>query len=255
MKKIMTTILYAICFAVMTGCATEPGPKKLKMTAANISAAPGETTLVYQLINPTDSAVGYGAYYTIDRLDGEDWIPMPVNDETAFIDIMYELPAHDTSVLYPVEIYPGRFAYPAGEYRIRKEVYAGSRKTTLTAPFSLDGERNTRPDIKFEVVPGVYDSVPEKIQYIITNSSEDKIEFGTVYEIDRLVDMQWQLVPYVDNMGFDMVAYYTMPGESMSNDIFLYRDKVDYPAGIYRLRKQVKTGTGERTVYAMFRIR
>ena len=253
MKKIA---IIAITGVLITSCGTPQKPKTIEMTAANLSAAPGGTEIIYQIINPTDSLLEYGAYYNIDYLDSEEWIPMPVNEAAAFIDIMYMLQPKDSSQLYTVTLYPERFDYPAGKYRIRKDIYAGGEKITLTAPFTLEGERSVRPTIQFRVEPNVYDSVPERLTYVITNGMDERIAFGTYFQLDRLVEMEWQKDYITENMLFNDLAIYALPGGSFTgDDIYLPRGAMEYPAGMYRLRKQIMTADGEITVYTGFRIR
>lgn len=255
MKKLTIAALLVATVSLLCSCGQAPQPKTLHMTASNISAEQGGLSVVYQIINPTDSVVEYGVHYKIDRLYGDDWVPMPVSDETMFIEIIYSLQPGDTSQLYSVELYPERFAYPAGEYRIRKDMYIGGEQKTLTAPFTLEGERSLQPSVKFEVTPDVYDGVPEKITYAVTNETSRKIEFGTYFKMDRLVDSQWHEMPLSDITFFNDLAISPPQGKPYQDDIYMYGDKIEYPAGIYRLRKQVKVNNEERTIYATFRIR
>lgn len=96
--------------------------------------------------------------------------------------------------------------------------------------------------VQIKVSPAVYSGAPESITYSVINNTDSTINFGERYVIDRWHCGAWLEMPYINNMAFNDIQYYLLPGHSSDFHVYLYGDDIDYPEGLYRLRKIFDNG-------------
>ena len=139
------------------------------------------TTLFVTWDNKTEHDVIYGAAYTIERLDGEEWVSCAKQEELSFIEIAYELKAgrqtnksYDLTNTYDVSI--------PGAYRFQTVCYVhengeSSVQCELTAEFTVDRDQS-------EVVKQTGESLEWCAQYIRTNGYQEGAAFPGVVIIE-----------------------------------------------------------------------
>lgn len=110
--------------------------------------------------------------------------------------------------------------------------------------------REPGADVFLEMEHKVYDPSVSSYTYFITNGTEETIEFGEPYGLQRLENGQWQDLTMKSNAGFNAIGYGLEPGGSMALTFGfgIFREKPK--AGAYRL---VKTIAGQ-TCYAEFEL-
>lgn len=115
MKKLLAILLTGVLLLGMVGCQGST-PKLDAPSFASLSMTPGETyssydgieirinsldwhkdekktTLVVVWKNRTEYEVTYGAAFTIERLDGEEWVSCAIPEDPVFNLMAYLLPA------------------------------------------------------------------------------------------------------------------------------------------------------------------
>lgn len=115
----------------------------------------------------------------------------------------------------------------------------------------LSEERETRPEgLTLELERAVYDPSLTRYVYFVRNNTEETVEFGEHYAIQRKTEDGWQDLTMVENAAFWAVGYMLAPGKTwaLSCSMDLYEETPE--AGEYRLVKNV----GDYTLYAPFRL-
>lgn len=139
------------------------------------------TTLFVTWDNKTEHDVIYGAAYTIERLDGEEWVSCAKQEELSFIEIAYELRAgqqtnksYELTNTYDVSI-PGTYrfqtvchVYETGETSVKCE---------LTAEFTIDSKQTDAGKETGEALEWC-------AQYIRTNGGQEGVAFPGVVIIE-----------------------------------------------------------------------
>ena len=87
--------------------------------------------------NNTESEAYLNEYYDIEILNGSEWKRIPL--ELAFIDIAYSLEA-GASHEFEIALYPDKYNYKPGKYRIRKNVMTELENFELAGEFVLKAE-------------------------------------------------------------------------------------------------------------------
>ncbi len=101
-----------------------------------------------------------------------------------------------------------------------------------------------------EMEHAVYDPSLTRYTYFLRNDTEETVEFGEDYAIQRQEDGSWRDLTRVENAGFTAIGYALEPGGTvaLTCGFDLYEEK---PEGeTYRLVKHV----GGETLYAEFKI-
>lgn len=109
---------------------------------------------------------------------------------------------------------------------------------------------NTPAGLALELERAVYDPSLTRYVYFVRNNTEETVEFGEHYAIQRRTESGWQNLTMTENAAFWAVGYMLAPGRTMalSCSMDLYEEAPE--AGEYRLVKTV----GDHTLYALFRL-
>ncbi len=96
----------------------------------------------------------------------------------------------------------------------------------------------------------VYDPTLTRYTYFVRNATEETVEFGEDYAIQRQEGDAWKDLTWVENAGFTAIGYALEPGQTMALTcgFDLYEEEPE--AGTYRLVKTV----GGQTLYAEFEL-
>ena len=164
---------------------------EVRIDSLNWQQEDGKTTLTVTWNNNTDLDAVYGAAYTIERLDGEEWVSCAIQDDLAFIAIAYELKAGRTVK----ESYNLTATYDVsspGTYRFKTDCYVHENATTSTkceliAEFTI-GRIKCREESK---VTGT--EVAWCAQYVRTNGG---YEAQVLYPCVRIIHSLQELNDY-----------------------------------------------------------
>lgn len=206
MKKIIALLLTISCLFVAVGCkeqATDPKLGPLNMTAGasftdypgmearvlnlHYSEEDGKTELTVLWDNQTDYDVIYGAAYTIERQDGEQWVSCAMQDELYFIEIAYELKSGQSNE-QTYNLTDTYNVFARGKYRFQAEcfVHQGEDKAVkcvLTAEFSVGdipvADNATEPKTEIQWCA----------RYIRTNGCQETVKFPSVAVIHSKQDL------------------------------------------------------------------
>lgn len=96
----------------------------------------------------------------------------------------------------------------------------------------------------------VYDPTLTRYTYFVRNATEETVEFGEDYALQRQEGDAWKDLTWVENAGFTAIGYALEPGQTMALTcgFDLYEEEPE--AGTYRLVKTV----GGQTLYAEFEL-
>ena len=150
MKKIFTFLL-ALVMLGLTGCRQDanspvitPGPTQTGSQGLTVSIDrlnPEEGTLLVKWRNDTPYEAFYGSSFTIERLEGEEWVSCLVREDLAFDLVAYELKAGQTlersyrlTGNFDISA-PGTYRFQTSCYLYDKGYYATDY--TLTAEFTV----------------------------------------------------------------------------------------------------------------------
>ena len=105
-------------------------------------------------------------------------------------------------------------------------------------------------ELFLELEHPVYDPSLTWYTYFIRNATEETVEFGEDYALQRQEGDAWKDLTWVENAGFTAIGYELQPGQTMvlTCDFDLYKEEPE--AGTYRLVKPV----GGHTLYAEFEL-
>jgi len=108
--------------------------------------------------------------------------------------------------------------------------------------------------VGMSVWPGRNGGAPQTLQLTVRNNTDEAIQFGADYSIERLADDKWVEVD-LGNFAVIDILYIVQPGDSGQYTISLFTERVTYPEGDYRVVKQINVGeNNSRPYYANFRI-
>lgn len=96
----------------------------------------------------------------------------------------------------------------------------------------------------------VYDPTLTRYTYFVRNATEETVEFGEDYALQRQEGDAWKDLTWVENAGFTAIGYALEPGQTMALTCGFDLYKEDPEAGNYRLVKTV----GGQTLYAEFEL-
>ena len=101
-------------------------------------------------------------------------------------------------------------------------------------------EFNPDSNIVMRTVYPVYDSECEKIHITIENCSDEKIEFGSPWYLQRQYGKRWYRV-YPDEgvLYFTDILYYLMPGTKRYDSCFMNTYRNSMKKGRYRIVKEI----------------
>lgn len=123
-----------------------------------------------------------------------------------------------------------------------------TRKGTASVPTAED------TTVEMKVFPERNGGAPDKVDLTITNNSDEVIQFGAGYSVERLVDGKW-VDHELGNFPVIMILYSLAPGESETYTVNLFSDRVKYPEGDYRIVRQIAVGEGQsRPFYGYFKV-
>ncbi len=123
-----------------------------------------------------------------------------------------------------------------------------SRNVSTTDP------GGNRLGVQMQVTPERNGGAPETLQLMVRNNTQEIIQFGAGYSIERRAGNGWVGVD-LGNFAVIAIMYMLQPGESGEYAINLFTDRVTYPEGEYRVVKQIAVGERDmQAYYANFRI-
>ena len=118
----------------------------------------------------------------------------------------------------------------------------------------LEKYRNADNGIEMSVWPERNGGAPQTLQLTVKNNTNEVIQFGANYSIERLADGEWSKVD-LGNFAVIAIMYGIQPGDSGQYKINLFTDRVTYPEADYRVVKYINAGEKDaRAYYANFRI-
>ena len=102
-----------------------------------------------------------------------------------------------------------------------------------------ESELNPDTGISLRALYPVYDEGCEYISYVLENNSEDTIEFGSYFHLERQVGRRWKRVRTSIPVGFEDILYFAMPGTTRYESCYLnaYRDHMG--EGRYRIVREI----------------
>lgn len=105
-------------------------------------------------------------------------------------------------------------------------------------------------ELFLEMEREVYDPSLTSYTYFVRNGTDETVEFGSDYAVQRQVADGWQNLTFRENAGFTAVGYSLEPGGTMALTCGLSLFQETPEAGRYRLVKTV----GEQTLCAEFEL-
>ena len=84
-------------------------------------------------------------------------------------------------------------------------------------------------------------------EIIICNYTLDTFNFGTHVKIEKFVDTRWINTHALDNLAFEDIAIYSLPGSEQRQTIILKTDGYEYQPGRYRIPKNLSIKNGGET--------
>lgn len=96
----------------------------------------GVNEIELEIVNSGKIEIGFGEYYTVEKLINGTWYEIPFKDNVGFDDILHILEPNKN---YKEKINTGlmRYTFKEGKYRITKEFYSDGDKIELAAEFSI----------------------------------------------------------------------------------------------------------------------
>lgn len=206
MKKVISLFLICVCLLMAVGCKeqlSDPQLGPLHMIAgASYSDHPGmevraldlqyseeegKTELTVLWDNQTDYDVIYGAAYTVERQDGDQWVSCAMQEELYFIEIAYELKSGQSNE-QTYNLTDTYNVFANGNYRFQAEcfVHYGEDKAVkcvLTAEFTVGD------------IPVTDDATEPKTEiqwcarYIRTDGCQETVKFPSVAVIHSKQDL------------------------------------------------------------------
>lgn len=101
-----------------------------------------------------------------------------------------------------------------------------------------------------EMEHAVYHPSVPRYTYFVRNGTEEPVEFGSGYTIQRRTAEGWEDLPWMKNASFTTIAYVLQPGGTMALECGFGLYEEEPKAGTYRLVKRV----GGQTLYAVFEL-
>lgn len=104
--------------------------------------------------------------------------------------------------------------------------------------------------LTMELERPVYGPSLTRYTYFVRNATEETVEFGADYALQRQEGGDWKDLTWVENAGFTAIGYELQPGKTMALTcgFDLYEEEPE--TGTYRLVKNV----GGQTLYAKFEL-
>ena len=200
MKKVIALCFVFACLLCAAGCMTtekeNSGPHTnihsdfpgVEAHVSGISTEKESATIDVTWINRTQYDVMYGEPYSIERLEGGEWVGCSKNENNAFITIGYKLSAGDEiskkyriSDLFDVSV--------PGTYRFKSScaVYAGGERSQIChvwTEFTLENGNSQDDDQKIST------KVQWCARYIRTDGHQDDGIFPRAVVIDSLQELK-----------------------------------------------------------------
>jgi hypothetical protein len=130
----------------------------------------------------------------------------------------------------------------------QEETVVSQEKTTA------EGSRGTAQTpgegLTMEMEHEVYDPSLSRYTYFVRNATEETVDFGEDYGLQRQENGQWVDLSFGENTGFTAIEYELPPGGTKALTCWLGRLRDTPTEGTYRLVKTV----GGQTLYATFEL-
>lgn len=109
---------------------------KIAMNTERPGYGIGVNEIGLEIVNSGKVEIGFGEYYTVEKLINGTWYEIPFKDNVGFDDILHILEPNKS---YKEKINTGlmRYTFKEGKYRITKEFYSDGDKIELAAEFSI----------------------------------------------------------------------------------------------------------------------
>ncbi len=121
--------------------------------------------------------------------------------------------------------------------------------TVETAPTETEAlEPGT--GLVMEMEHACYDASVSRCAYFVRNGTDETVEFGEDYSVQRQNNGKWESLRYKENHGFSSIGYCLAPGGTMALTCWMEMFQEELENGVYRMVKQV----GGETLYAGFEI-
>ncbi|GEM_PF-876653 len=118
----------------------------------------------------------------------------------------------------------------------------------LSRNVSTNTKANNSNGIEIKVTPERNQGVPQTLNLTIRNNTQEIIQFGANYTIERRIDNAWREVD-LGNFALIAIMYMLQPGDSGEYTISLFPETVKYPEGEYRVVKQISIGERDMIPY------
>ena len=102
-----------------------------------------------------------------------------------------------------------------------------------------ESELNPNTGISLRALYPVYDEGCEYISYVLENNSEETIEFGSYFHIERQVGRRWKRVKASIPVGFTDILYFAMPGTTRYESCYLKAYRSEMGEGRYRIVREI----------------
>lgn len=103
---------------------------------------------------------------------------------------------------------------------------------------------NPNPNIVLRTDRDTYPESTESAELIIENQTNEKIEYGTSWQIETLQNGKWVQIPFRDNIAITLIGIVLSPGQADQITLPFSGDmlKVSLAKGTYRIIKNIDGG-------------
>ncbi len=109
--------------------------------------------------------------------------------------------------------------------------------------------------IDMMITPQIVKPGTRTLKLTLTNTTQESIEFGASYSIERLNNGRWAEVFDPGQIAVISIMYSLAPGESGKYDIALYPDRFSYPPGTYQVKKNILVNGENHPVHVRFLVK
>lgn len=104
----------------------------------------------------------------------------------------------------------------------------------------IESELNPDTGVSMKTVYPVYDKSCEQISFIIENNSEERIEFGSDWQLERLSGKRWKSVNWEIPTAFTDILYFSEPGAKRYFQCSMKPFQKGLKDGRYRFIKEIE---------------
>lgn len=106
--------------------------------------------------------------------------------------------------------------------------------------------------IRATLSDSIFETMPMNSTLTIYNFTNDTVKTGTDYSIECHSQNGWELFPFREGIGFDLVEISILPKQRYVMTLFFYPDIHNYSSGKYRIVKYYSIHKDRYTSYFEF---